>query len=390
MARTTYGWLIFAIFLGAGCKGEVRADLPNPIAGVNVPSGNEGYKSYVDAAESMEERAAKVIGRTAWSPDQRDAMVAAAAAPIAKIRGLADVQFGKTWTSVTGPRPHTRGWWAIGKSLAWRIEDQVKTGENGGAVDSLVTAVRMGAALATSDAQDADLGMQIVDDAITAIWPGLPKFGAGELSSLSGKLQQAIQVSAGDAPVAQEEATVMAWVAWLQGHYQNEEFSKIEETLGTSVEPAVKYLRKLSEKPAAEQREYWEGFLAEMREALASYAKKLKTAPSGWPDEPKRGTRAWQRFARAFGTPCMVYVEHRAVTRTRLRLLALDAALLAQFKSSGHVPRTLSAFPAWLSTDPFSGRDLTYVARGVDYKLYSVGPDRVDNAGDDGDLGLGR
>ena len=111
---------------------------------------------------------------------------------------------------------------------------------------------------------------------------------------------------------------------------------------------------------------------------------------SEWEDEPAKGTRAWQRFALAFGTTWKVYVEHRAVTRTRLRLIALDAAMLARFKSTASVPRTLTEFPRSLRTDPFAGRDLSYVPRGVDYKLYSIGPDRKDNGGDSGDLRIDR
>lgn len=391
MRRTAYGWLVLALALVVGCKEDVPAKLPDPMEGVAVVSGNAGYKAYVDAAKMMEDRGSKYIGRTAWSPDQRDAIVAAAREPIAKIQGITDAEFAQTWTSITGPRPYTRGWRTIGRALAWRIEAALKAEDNSAAIESFLTAVRMGNALATSDAHDADMGLEIVDEATEALWPGLPKFGGGELNSLSSRLRTAMeQVPHARSAVSAERAVVFSGTAWVEDHYRKREFSVISDTLGSSVEPAVKYLRKLAGESEADQQAYFNGYIAEMRDEMDAYEKRLRTAPSEWEDEPKQGTRAWQRFARAFATTWRVYVEHRAITRTRLRLIALDAALLAMFKTEARVPRTLSEFPAWLRSDPFAGRDLTYVPRGVDYKLYSIGPDRKDNGGDSGDLGLDR
>jgi hypothetical protein len=96
------------------------------------------------------------------------------------------------------------------------------------------------------------------------------------------------------------------------------------------------------------------------------------------------------RFSNSFGTPWRVFVKQRAEVRTRLRLLAIDAALLGMFKASGSVPSNLEGFPASLRSDPYSERNLVFVSRGVDYKLYSVGPNGIDDGGDAGDLSVGR
>jgi len=391
MKQPARGWIFLALILTAGCKGDVRAKLTDPMDSVAAPSGSAGYQAYVDAARMMEDRGSKYIGRTTWSPDQRDAIVAAATEPINMIRRVSGVQFGQTWTSILGVRPNTRGWRTIGRALAWRIESNLGEGNYQSAIASFMTAVQMGNALSTSDAQDADMGLEIVDEAISAIWVGLPKFGASELNELSRQVRNALEDAPSSAQsVLQERAVLFAGIKWVQEKFQEREFSDLSATLGTSVEPAVKYLRKLASEPQAEQQSYFDGYRSEMNEEMAAYQDRLKTAPSQWSDEKKKGTRAWQRFARAFSTSWKVYVVHRAVTRTNLRLIALDAALLATFKATGTVPRTLSGYPRWLRTDPFAGRDLAYVPRGVDYKLYSIGPDRKDNGGDAGDMGIGR
>jgi hypothetical protein len=391
MRFIAYGWVLLLLAVVAGCKEDVRATLPDPTQGITVEDGNAGYLAYVDAAKMMEDRGSKYIGRTTWSPDQKDAIVAAARDPIAKIKAITDARFGKTWTEITGPRPHTRGWRTIGRALTWRIESALRDADNAAAIESFMVAVRMGNALATSDAHDAHMGLEIVDNAINALWPGLPKFGAGELNGLSSRLREAMQGSPGHKnAIAQETAVTLAGAAWVQDRYEKREFSTISETLGVSVEPAVKELRKLAGKQASEQQAYFNEFVDEMKDEMTTYEKRLASSPSEWEDEPKMGTRAWQRFTKAFATTWKVYVEHRAVTRTRLRVIAIDAALLAGFKLNASVPRTLAGFPRWLRTDPFAGRDLAYVPRGVDYKLYSIGPDRKDNGGDSGDLGIDR
>jgi len=391
MRKVAFGWVLLPLAFCAGCKEDVRASLADPMEGVTLVTGNEGYKAYIDAAMMMEDRGSKYIGRTTWSPDQKDAIVAAARDPIAKIQGATNVQFGRTWTEITGPRPYTRGWRTIGRALAWRIEAALNASDHPTAIDSFLVAVRMGNALATSDSHDADLGLEIVDDAIEALWPGLPKFGTSELASFSARLRNEIEhVADHGTVVSQERLVVISGAAWVEDRFQKRDFSAISETLGVSVEPAVKELRKLAGKPAADQQAYFNGFIEEMRDEMAAYQTRLSTAPSEWEDKSEGGTRAWRRFVKAFCTTWKVYVEHRAVTRTRLRLVAIDAALLAGFKSSARVPRTLAAFPRWLRTDPFAGRDLSYLPRGVDYKLYSIGSDRKDNGGDSGDLRIDR
>ncbi len=391
MRITAYGWGFVAILAVCGCGKDVHAELPDPAAGIDTPAGNDGYKTYVSAAKLMEERGAKYIGRTSWSPDQRDAIVAAAREPLAMIDGLSEVQFARTWEGVLGVRPNTRGWRTMGRALAWKIDLALKNDNHAVAIQSFLIAVRMSNALATSDSQDADIGNQIVLDCLGALWPALPKFGAGELSGFSNHLTGLLNSAPKPDPiVAQERAAMFAGISWVQDRYQKRAFEEISTRLGSSVGPAVKYLRELAQEEPAAQIAYFDGFKQEMQAESDKFRRRLETAPTLWQEGEKQGIRAWQRFVKAFATSWRVYAERRAQVRTRLRLLALDASLLASFKSSSTVPRTLAKFPSWLRTDPFSGRDFAYVPRGVDYKLYSFGSDHSDDGGNDDDIGLGR
>jgi len=388
--RITIGWLFAAMLLIGGCGGDVRAKVSVPTA-TSIPVGNAGFESYKQAAEEVEQKAAKYIGRTAWSPDQRDYIVQASSGAIRRLSGVEGALFGKTWEEPFGVREYTRGWRTIGRAIAWRIEMAVKAGNYADARFCLATAIRMANALGTSDSHDAYMGAEIVDECLAAVWPELPRFESSILSGISSDVRRLLEQGAAPEAIAEQERTLMlAQLDWVRQRYQERDFAVISDTLGQAVEPAVKYLRGLAEMEPKEQQAYFTGFASEIEAEVELFSTNLKTAPNRWESEREKGTRAWMRFTQAFGTPWKVYVERRAEVRTRLRLLAIDSALLAAFKTSGSVPKNLGGFPRALRSDPYSGSDFVFVSRGVDYKLYSVGPDGTDDGGDTGDIGLRR
>ncbi|MEO7453778.1 MAG: hypothetical protein ABIV13_03335 [Fimbriimonadales bacterium] len=388
--RYTIGWFMFAGLLLTGCGGDVRANVTVPEVGTASP-GDACYQVYIRAAKSVEDRASKYIGRTTWSPDQRDAVVAASSEAIRIVSGVRNAQFGRTWDKPFGIRENTRGWRTLGRALTWRAEVAIKNEDYADARFCLSVALNIAGALSGSDSHDAAMGLEIVDECLSAIWPALPRFPAGTLQMVSSDTRQALEGGPlASAVITQERDLMLAQIGWVRDRYQERDFDGMQSTLGESVAPTVKYLRELVESPAAEQQAYFNGFAEEIEADIALFKQRLATTPAQWQDEEKRGTRAWMRFTKAFGTPWRVYVKRRAEVRTRLRLLAIDAALLGQFKAAGSVPRDLGGFPASLRTDPYSSRNLVYVFRGVDYKLYSVGPNGIDEGGDKGDITVDR
>jgi hypothetical protein len=373
-----------------GCNKDVRANLSR-VAETPPPTGNKSFEVYCNAARQMEVNGKKYIGRTSWSPDQRDHMIAAAQGPINMISGLTNVRFGKSWESPFELRPNARGWRTIGRALAWTIGRSIKHEEYGAAIHSLRTAARMSSALASSDSQDADLGLEIVDECVDVIWPALPKLGAGQLNSvyefLSAELEAPVPK---DAAALQEMAVIQASAAWVQDAYQGRDFDAISRRLGKSVMPAVKYLRELTEKPANEQAEYFKNLQQDILSEISVYRMRLTQPPAEWPQTAEPKVKPWQRFVNAFGTSWRVYTEKRGIVRTRMRLLAIDAALLAKYKSVRSVPRDLSGFPQSLRKDPYSGHAFAYEPRGADYKLYSCGPNETDDGGEGDDIRIGR
>ena len=375
-----------ALALAAGCNKDVRADIPE-LDAPSPPVGNEGFKAYVEAAALMEASATKHIGRTAWTPDQRDFIIEAARVPITKIAGKKNVIFGKTWTGLFNVRPSARGWRTMGRALAWRIDKAVKNGDHSHAISSLVTAVQMATALSSSDSQDADLGLEIMDECVNAIWQSLPKFGAGELNRLYSSLAAELSLKPLIENIdAQERAIVFSFLEWVRDQYQRRDFDAISNRLGKAVLPAVKYLEELVEESSADQQKYFNDFRGAMEEELEQYQLRITQAPYEWQSDEEEGVKPWSRFVRAFITSSRVYTVNRAKTRTKLRLLAIDGALLARFKSTDNVPRDLSAFPQALRIDPYTGTTLVYIPRGVDYKLYSCGPNGSDDMGTGDDV----
>jgi hypothetical protein len=374
----------------AGCGGDVKAKVAVP-AVESAPAGDAGYKAYVWAAESVETRAQKYIGRTAWSPDQRDHIVSSSSDAIRIVAGAESPDFGRTWDNPFGFRKHTRGWRTLGRALAWRAEAAIKNEDYADARYCLSVSLKVANALSGSDAHDAAMGSEILDECMSAIWPALPRFPAGTLQLVSADVRQMLERGPPiEQAVAKERNLMMAQVAWVRDRYQERDFATISETLGESIGPALKFLKELAAAPAEEQRAYFTNFVAEVDADINTYEERLKSAPVEWKDEEKKPTRAWMRFSNSFGTPWRVFVKQRAEVRTRLRLLAIDAALLGMFKASGSVPSNLEGFPASLRSDPYSERNLVFVSRGVDYKLYSVGPNGIDDGGDAGDLSVGR
>src|SRR5688500_12727885 len=72
--RNTTGWFVALAIFVWGCGGDVRARIAVP-TNSEQPSGDAAFETYEQAAAEMEEKGAKYIGRTAWSPDQRDQIV---------------------------------------------------------------------------------------------------------------------------------------------------------------------------------------------------------------------------------------------------------------------------------------------------------------------------
>src|SRR5688572_14030280 len=387
--RITIGW-IFVAALVSGCGGDVRAKVSIPTSGDAV-TGNAAFETYRRAALDVENRAAKYISRTAWTPDQRDFIVEASAGAIRDLSGIEGAHLGKTWNEPFGLRDHTRGWRTVGRALAWRIDRDIKEENFADAAYCLKTAMRMANALSTSDSHDATLGLEIVDESMATAWQYLPVMPedvlAGVATDIAGLLQQS---PAPEVIVAQERAIVLAQAEWVRAKYQERDFKTIANKMGKAVAPALKYLRGLTEQPPHEQQAYFTEFANEIEGDLRLFAERLHSAPYQWQEEDDRKTRPWMRFTRSFGASWRVYATRRAEVRTRLRLFAIDAALLSKFKAMGAVPKDLADFPKSLRSDPYSGNDLVFLSRGVDYKLYSVGSDGIDGGGDREDISLGR
>jgi hypothetical protein len=380
---------------GCGCRKEADPQFPDHLRGFRSPPPDPGFQLLVQAAEAAEQDAPKQIGRTTWTPGHKESAIKNASRAL----GLLDraqrtgVRFEFAPTAPGTTRQSVRGWRFLGRVLKWKIEDALDAGKGGDAAAHFAKAVRLASDLSGGDGMDAGLGYAIANDCADSLWPSLPSLSAGELSGIYSRISSALaNAPKPEDTLANEAATMMAAVQWVQDLYLHGDLKQIQTALGVSVEAAVKHLRKLKSQSAAEQVGYFVGFAAGATTISADLRERAALLPNLW-EKPKaiEGQRPWRRLSASLLQTGYSFLDNWAAYQARMRLMALDAALLARFKRGQGVPKDLSSLPRWLRTDPFSGRDFTFIPEGPDYKLYSVGPDRTDDGGDKGtDITLGR
>ncbi|HWD40338.1 MAG TPA: hypothetical protein VG944_15930, partial [Fimbriimonas sp.] len=83
------------------------------------------------------------------------------------------------------------------------------------------------------------------------------------------------------------------------------------------------------------------------------------------------------KVSMVFSQAGVQFVEDQALERTTQALLKV----LEYKAKNGSYPARLSQVGNWI--DPFTGRPLCMVVNGASIKVYSVGPDRIDNKGAD-------
>lgn len=246
-----------------------------------------------------------------------------------------------------------------------------------------MTAIRFGCDLAGGDAIDAGFGLSVIRSSCEQIWKAYPVLSQGDLRRLyEGLSAIARRLPNPESVIGHERENMLMAVQWLQELYVSGDLKAVSEALGDSVGPAVSYLRKLKSERGEEQTEYFEKMAAEAQGDAAWLMKQAALSPKfrRQPDE-LTGERPWRRFADHLFRNGRMYLSAHAETEARLKLMAVDAALMSRFKSRGEIPKSLEGLPEWLRTDPFSGRNFGYLPMGADYRVYSVGPDGKDDGG---------
>lgn len=382
------GWspsiLVFVAF-ALGCGRNPDLPFPDHTKDYLPAVANPGFNAFTEAAQMVEDSCAKWIGRISFTQGQKTESIKASAKAISKIRtGLSE---GVNWVhrpySPLSPPGERRGWRFIGRVLVWRIQNSIESRDFDNAIADCIVAVRMGVALTGGDAIDANLGHTIAREATAAIWSSFADMSPSQLLRLyEGSRRSLEQAPTLEATLRNERATMLKAVQTVQDCFIDGDLNPLDEALGSVIAPATTYLKRLKTRSNREQVAYFRGFAAEATQEADSHVAMAQTPPAQWkPFADPTGDRPWKRFASAYlrsGRELLVWwVEFQS----RMRLFTLDTALLAKLKSSG-LPKDLSRFPRFLSTDPYSGQSFRYLSQGRDYQLYGWGKDRRDDSGD--------
>lgn len=376
----------------AGCSQRANVSFPDHLEAYPSRSQSNATAQYMEVAELAEKHSSKLIAKVSFNLVDRRNAIAQSAAALEKLASLVSQRSLPIYSpySPLAPPSHRRGWRFIGHVLRWKIESHIATNDYKAATSALRTAIRFGFAVSAGDSYDANLGYAIIQDAMQPVWENLERFPAASLRTIFADVRDAINHAPSlEVTASHEMVNMLKAVQSIQDAFLAGDLGPFEKALGLGARPAFAYLASLKAKDAAEQASYFEGFGEEAASRGQELLSKARASPETWQGlDPPTGTRPWWRLADAYFAGADHLPSWWLANQTRLRLLAIRAALLARFISGNGLPASLSALPVELRTDPYTGRDLMYVPRGGEFRLYSVGPDKQDNGGDGGTTGF--
>lgn len=284
------------------------------------------------------------------------------------------------------PRPSHAGFSALGHALVFRIEAAATSGSVASAVEPTLAAHRLAQALAGGDCQDALLGYWIASRARAACAPLLVQMDAGTLGRLGEGILDCYD-SDPEVTLTHEEQSMLAGVQFVQDAYRRKEFDLLETAMYKQARPAIEHLQNIHD--GEERIEYFRGFAAEARFRAADAKRRLGQAAATREDyHPPEGERPWKRLTGHLFGSVDVYLEMRDRHLARSRLFALTCLAIAGGKSTGNAPAKFAKVADRDKQDPYTFQPLQYRVAGREFRLYSVGLDGRDDAGESDTEGL--
>lgn len=388
--RSKFGRLAWLpVLVISGCRGKEVTPFPvwaaRPLPYAPTIGSRNAFDDYVIAAKMVEDAAGDHLNRVSFYPKQQKEAIELAAKGVAKVKAAVskDCEFHFTPREPLEKPPYQRGWRLIGRCLVWDIQRFAAAGAYPSAIRNAIIATKFGFDLTGGSATDASLGLSIVDEARQALVPYVPKMQSSELEALAIGLRNDLDRKPALRTTFRNEAANMAMaVQYLQDCYQKDDFNELLKANG-ELKDLVQYIRDLKRDDSTKRPAFFRDLSAESRSQI-SELQLMATAPTrdraGEYRRDKRG-RPWHRFAQYYftaGRPLLA-INDACLARTRLWLI--DCELMRAAKLYKAVPKTLDNFPRPLVVDPYSGLRFRYHAEGMEYLLYSVGGNFVDDGG---------
>lgn len=387
--------LLSCLLLASGCHRAPEAPFPSWLES-SVPGSNStgSFASYEKAADLAEKSAPSLVRRVSFTPGMKEDAIRLLKPSIALIQQAVrhPSAFAFKPTLPNEVAEHQRGWRLIGRTLTWRIEKAIAEGRTDDAASDTVLAVRFGLELSGGSATDASLGLTTVNEALQAVGPGLQLMSATSLKRLALGLDKALRARPSiEQSITHERLSMLTAVQWVQDSYRSGDFEAISRTIGPDSREAVTFLKEMKPKDASLRPAYFRGFANEA-ETMVNWLRQCSQLPASArpkrPSEPSNAWRPWKRFAKHFFWTAEPLLSLDDLAVARIRLGILQAVVRSRILATHSAPDSLASYPKRWTLDPYSGKPFVYRAEGLDYDLYSVGPNLQDDAGDSNETGL--
>ena len=371
----------------AGCQKSAPPALRDWYRPVAEEPGEPGsFNEYIAAAKSVEQGPKALVTRVSFFPDQRRQALQAFGDEADRVARATtkDASFPFQPREPFEPIPYLSGWRMIGRVMAWQIEDDVEAGNLSRAIDRAIAATRFGFDISGGGAIEGSLGLSIADGARKALIPGLTQMDSNQLRRLSQGMKSALARKPTGKTIASREADgMLRSVDYLQNAASKRQYDDIKDRLGDDGAEIAKYLDRIRTDGEA-MAAYFDGLGTEALDRVQNDAELAELPASlrkGKELKPDAG-RLWRRPARHFleSMPSYRSAEDRTVARTRL--LIMTAELLRRQRLKQELPRMTDVFSESVRIDPYSGESMLLTSDGIDFTVYSVGDDLVDNGGE--------
>jgi len=388
-----HGWLLLVgcAICVAGCGAAPPVPYPTwaPSERAYAPSPTSGnaYDGYLIAAREAESAAGDLARHVSFTGRHRNQLLERTSSAFRKLQQASSKP--STFQFRSSPPfeldPDYAGLRILRLTTLWRIEDAIKAENLDRAVELANMGSKVGSDLAAGGAMDADLGLQWMDDIRKTIAPILARLTVAQLSRLTAGQKRALDsLPAFETIVRNERLNFLQGVQWIQDAYAKGDFATIDTQFGTPVRDATTYLKGVAKNDREKRPAYFQGFAKEA-DIVADWYIQQSTKPlikrQPLKDMPVEKERPWRRYAGQLFTTLAPVLTRYDATVARTRLLVLTSEIRRQIKVARMAPRSLDAFTKDLRTDPLTGESFKYRAAGMEFYLYSVGPNFQDDQG---------
>ncbi len=377
------------ILFAAGCTESTpdeSVDLtpkPRPTLAGESSSYLEGAAAAREALKAVPER---LLLDARYGPTQKQEIIAALRGPEAKLERSLRGPWARAYQAAETDHvsDEVKGWNWLARSLDWQSQEALEQQNWPLAAAKSLTAIRFGLRMTTGDSFEAVGGLTTAEMHAARLAPQISQMGPNTLMSVTAGIQDALKgIADPEVTLSNEMDRISMTLQALQTAYKAEGYKGMLPIIGPTSHDGAAWVKGKKGKLG------W--FFRAFRDECASLSTEYVAACSGAEfdsDMYNPRSKRWKDVLRPWRdmTPQIMagheaYRKARLGVATRLRLLAVTCAVEAKLKREGKVPQNLDFLPDSLRKDPYGTGDLAYRPGEVTYRLWSVGPNGVDDGG---------